>query len=47
MCNVTQLDKIRNEYIRGSFGVTNVAGKMKEDKLRWFGHVGEVDNDTR
>lgn len=27
MCDVTTLDRIRNECVRGSLGVTNVAGE--------------------
>lgn len=41
MCDVTQMDRIRNEYIKGSLGVTNIAKKMKQNSLRWFGHVKE------
>lgn len=39
MHSVTRLDRIRNKYIRGSLGVTNIAGKVRENKLKWFGHV--------
>lgn len=30
---------VRNEVILGKVGVTFVADKMKEERLRWFGHV--------
>jgi len=28
MCGVTRVDKIRNEYIRGSIGVASIANKI-------------------
>lgn len=39
MCGVTRLDKIRNEYVRGSLGVRDIADKLQESRLRWYGHV--------
>lgn len=30
MCGMTRVDKIRNEYIRGSLDTRNIAGKMRE-----------------
>ncbi|XP_028038411.1 uncharacterized protein LOC114249137 [Bombyx mandarina] len=30
MCGVTRLDKVRNEYVRGSLGVRDIADKMQE-----------------
>ncbi|CAH2092841.1 unnamed protein product [Euphydryas editha] len=36
---VTGLDKVRNEYIRGSFKVAPIVAKMVESRLRWYGHV--------
>lgn len=37
---MTRSDRIRNECIRGRLDVTKIVGKMKEDRLRRFGHVG-------
>ncbi|KAK3506608.1 hypothetical protein QTP70_011016 [Hemibagrus guttatus] len=36
---VTRLDRIRNEYIRGTAHVGHMGDKVREDRLRWFGHV--------
>ncbi|XP_039748082.1 uncharacterized protein LOC120625171 [Pararge aegeria] len=40
---ITRLDKIRNEFIRGSFKVAEVQHKMQESRLRWYGHVMRRD----
>ena len=36
---VTRKDKIRNEYIRGTVMVERLGMKMREGRLRWYGHV--------
>ncbi|KAI5717346.1 hypothetical protein M8J77_004248 [Diaphorina citri] len=36
---VTLKDRIKNIYIRGSFGVRAIEEKLEEKQLRWFGHV--------
>ena len=36
---VTRKDKIRNEYIRSTVKVERLGMKMKEGRLRWYGHV--------
>lgn len=40
----TRLDVIRNDYIRRSFGVVNIAGKCRENRLRWQGQVERKNN---
>ncbi|KAK3569019.1 hypothetical protein QTP86_021565 [Hemibagrus guttatus] len=40
---VTRLDRIRNEYIRGTAHVGRLGGKVREARLRWFGHVQRRD----
>ena len=39
MCGLTRLDMIRNEVIREIVGVASIEDKMRESRLRWFGHV--------
>ncbi|KAK3552426.1 hypothetical protein QTP86_011657 [Hemibagrus guttatus] len=34
-----RLDRIRNEYIRGTAHVGRLGDKVRETRLRWFGHV--------
>ena len=36
---VTRKDKIRNEYIRSTVKVEWLRIKMREGRLRWYGHV--------
>ncbi|KAK3567194.1 hypothetical protein QTP86_012678 [Hemibagrus guttatus] len=36
---VTRLDRIRNEDIRGTAHVGRLGDKVREARLRWFGHV--------
>ena len=36
---VTRKDKIRNEYIRSIVKVERLGMKMREGRLRWYGHV--------
>ncbi|KAF3683128.1 putative bystin-like isoform 1 [Capsicum annuum] len=39
MCGLTRRDRARNETIREKVDVTSVECKMREARLRWFGHV--------
>ena len=39
MCGATRSDRIRNTFIRGSPRVRDVANKLQERRLRWYGHV--------
>ncbi|KAK3544110.1 hypothetical protein QTP86_001807, partial [Hemibagrus guttatus] len=41
---VTRLDRIRNEYIRGTAHVGRLGEKVRETRLRWFGHVQRREN---
>jgi len=39
ICGHMRLDKIRNEVIRGKIGVVSIEDKIREVRLRWFGHL--------
>ncbi|VDP60330.1 unnamed protein product [Heligmosomoides polygyrus] len=43
---VTRLDRVRNETKRQRFGVVPVADKLREARLRWYGHVLRANDDT-
>ncbi|KAK3548852.1 hypothetical protein QTP70_021037 [Hemibagrus guttatus] len=42
---VTKLGRIRNEYIRGTAHVGRLGDKVREARLRWFGHVQRRENE--
>ena len=39
MYGVTLKDRVENDYIRDGMGVNCVQQKMRESRLRWYGHV--------
>ena len=41
---VTRMEKIRNEYIRGTAQVGQFGEKTREARLRWYGHVLRKDD---
>ncbi|VDO23226.1 unnamed protein product [Heligmosomoides polygyrus] len=43
---VTRLDPVRNDSIRQRFGVTPIVEKLREARLRWYGHVLRASGDT-
>ncbi|VFQ71548.1 unnamed protein product [Cuscuta campestris] len=46
MCGKTRLDRILNEVIRRQVGMAPVEDKLREARLRWFGHVRRRNADT-
>ena len=42
---VTRKDKIRNEHIRSTVKVERLGMKMREGRLRWYGHVMRRDHE--
>ncbi|KAF3616438.1 hypothetical protein FXO38_34555 [Capsicum annuum] len=47
MCGLTRADEVRNEIIREKVGVVLVEEKMREVRLRWFGHVMRKSMDAQ
>lgn len=43
MCGVTRLNKISNDYIRGSLKVVPVIEKIRCARWSWYGHVMRRD----
>ncbi|VDO24956.1 unnamed protein product [Heligmosomoides polygyrus] len=43
---VTRMDRIRNDAIWQKFGVTPISDKMREARLRWYGHVLRGKDDS-
>ena len=35
----TRKDRVRNEHIRERVGVAPIEDKLRENRLKWFGHV--------
>ena len=42
---VTRKDKVRNEYIRATVKLERLGMKMRESRLRWYGHVMRRDQE--
>ena len=40
---VTRMDRIRSNYIRGTAHMGRIADKVREARLRWYGHVQRRD----
>ena len=36
---VTRKDKIRNEYVRGTAKIAKLGEKLRNARLRWYGHI--------
>jgi len=47
MCGYTRMDRIRNGVIRGLLKMAPIDDKMRETRLKSFGHVRSVDVTVR
>ena len=43
---MSRLDNIRDEVIRSKIGVASIEDKMREARLRWFGHINRRSMDA-
>ena len=46
ICGHMRLDKIRNEVISRKIGVASIEDKMRDARLRWFGHIRRRSRDA-
>jgi len=46
MCGHIRIDKIRNEVIGGKIGVASIEDKIRDARLRWFGHISSRNMDA-
>ena len=46
MCSKTMKDRIRNHVFREKLGIAPLSAKMRENKLRWFGHMQRKTHDA-
>ena len=42
---VTRKDKIRNKYVRGTAKIAKLGDKLRNARLRWYGHVKSREED--
>ena len=42
---VTRKDNIRNEYLRGTAKIAKLRDKLRNARLRWYGHVKRIEKD--
>ena len=42
---ITRKNKARNEYIRSTVKVERLGMKMREGRLRWYGHIMRRDHE--
>jgi hypothetical protein len=43
---ITRFDHVRNDDIRDRYGVAPITEKMREARLRWYGHALRSDDDS-
>ena len=43
--DVTKMDRIRNERIRGTTKVGEISKKVQESRLKWYGHVSRREDE--
>ena len=46
MCAQIKKDKVRNKDIRHQVGIAPIEDKLRENCLRWFGHIRCISRDA-
>ena len=46
MCGNTMIDRIRKQEIKEKLEVAPLSAKMRDNRLRWFGHVQRKTHDA-
>ena len=46
MCGKTRKDKVRDEDIHRQIGIAPIEDKLRENRLRWFGHIKRKSRDA-
>ena len=45
LCGLTLRDRVQNKFIRGSRKVTEISKKIQGQRIGWFGHVEQREED--
>ena len=43
MCNVSLMDRLRSDEIRGRLNLESIGRCVQNRRLRWFGHIEKMD----
>ena len=46
MCGVSLRERKTSEELRGRLGICNIADSLRQNRLRWFGHVERMDREN-
>ena len=46
MCNVSLSERKSSEELRNRLHIPEIADQLRQERLRWFGHVERMDNDN-
>ena len=44
MCGVKLKDRVSNEELRERLGIVDITSLLQQNRLRWYGHVLQKDN---
>ncbi|XP_064087499.1 uncharacterized protein LOC135202174 [Macrobrachium nipponense] len=44
-CGLTRKDKVRNKHVKGTLKIAKASNKVRESRLRWYGHIKRQEED--